>query len=347
MKAHLLEYISTWAPPVLIMVIGTLIGWLFKRFIYQRLKSIADRTSWKGDDVIFGAIRAHIVLWFFMASFYIAAQSVKIASPYNEYLGHIILAILIMSVTLAASKISVGLLDYWARKEGTNLPSTTIFVNLARIIIISIGVLVILQSLKISITPFLTALGVGGLAVSLALKDTLSDFFAGLHILLSQKVKPGDFIELDSGERGYVQNITWRHTTLMERTNNIITIPNAKLSAATVKNYDRGDPSFSVRVPLGIAYDSDLEHVKLVTKEVALDVVRNVKGAKKDEPPIVRFFEFGDSSINLKVYFRGEHYGDQHSIIDDFIKRIHQRYAQEGIEIPFPIRTLIHRNTEK
>ncbi len=344
MEVQFVEYILTWAPPVLILIAGTLAGWLFKRYVYQRLKALADRTSWKGDDVVFNAIQSHIVLWFFLASFYVAARGVKIASPYNDYLGHLILAILIMSVTLAASKISVGLLEYWAKKEGTNLPSTTIFVNLARIIIISIGILVILQSFKISITPFLTALGVGGLAVSLALKDTLSDFFAGLHILLSQKVKPGDFIELDSGERGYVQNITWRHTTLMERTNNVITIPNAKLSAATVKNYDRGDPSFSVRIPLGVSYDSNLDRVLEVTKEVALDVVQHVKGAKKDEPPIVRFFEFGDSSINLKVYFRGERYGDQHPIIDEFIKRVHKRYAQEGIEIPFPIRTLIHKN---
>ena len=204
--------------------------------------------------------------------------------------------------------------------------------------------MVILQSLGISITPLLTALGVGGLAVSLALKDTLSDFFAGLHILLSQKVKPGDFVELDTGYMGYIQNITWRHTTLMERTNNVVTVPNAKISAAIVKNYDKGDPSFSIRVPVGVSYDSDLDHVVRVTEEVANSVIKDVEGAKKDSSPVVRCFQFGPSSIDLKVYFSGEKYGDQHPIIDEFVQRLHKRYRLEKIEIPFPIRTIINKN---
>lgn len=339
-----MKYISTWGPPLVIILLGLVMGWIFKRFIYSRLKKITEKTTWKFDDLIIEAIQPQIVLWFFLISLYIAAQGLSLASPYNQYLGSIVKALLILSITLAMSKISVGFLVLWAEREGTNLPSTTIFVNLARIIIITIGILIILQSMNISITPFLTAMGVGGLAISLALKDTLSDFFAGLHILLSQKVKPGDFVELDSGEMGYVQNITWRHTTLMERTNNIITIPNAKLSAAVLKNYDKGDSSFSVRVEVGVSYDSKLPHVLKVTQEVADSVVTDLPEINVENPAIVRFFKFDDSSINLKVYFRGRKYGDQHPIIDTFIRRLHVRYAQEGIEIPFPIRTLHHKN---
>jgi len=133
----------------------------------------------------------------------------------------------------------------------------------------------------------------------------------------------------------------------MERTNNIVTIPNAKVSAAIVKNYDKGDPSFSVRVAVGVSYDSNLEHVIQVTQEVADGVVQDVDGAKKDSPAVVRYFEFADSSVNIKVYFRGLKYGDQHTIIDEFIRRVHKRYNAEGINIPFPIRTLIHQNEQK
>ena len=131
------------------------------------------------------------------------------------------------------------------------------FTNFVSITVYLIGLLLILDSLEISIAPMLTALGVGGLAVSLALKDTLSDVFAGLHILLSKKVQTGDFIMLDSGEMGYVQNITWRNTKMLDRAINIIHIPNAKLSAAIIKNYDSGDPSFSVKIPVGVGYGSD------------------------------------------------------------------------------------------
>ena len=298
--------------------------------------------------MVFDAIESHIVLWFFLASLNIASNSIPFLNDvYLSYLSKIIISVLILSVTLAFSRIGVGLLNFWAEKQGTDLPSTTIFVNLARIIIISVGVLIILQSLGISITPLLTAMGVGGLAISLALKDTLSDFFAGLHILLSQKVKPGDFVELDSGHMGYVQNITWRHTTLMERTNNEVTVPNAKISAAIVKNYDKGDPSFSIRVAVGVSYESDLDHVIKITQEVASNVISQIDGAKKDAPAVVRCFQFGPSSVDLKVYFRGEKYGDQHPIIDEFIRQIHKRFRSENIEIPFPIRTLIHKNDQQ
>ena len=343
----IMDKIMEYGMPLGTILLGVLFGWIFKRFVHQRLKQITQKTNWKGDDVFFEAIESHIVLWFFLLSLNIASTSIPFLSDvYLAYLSKIIVAVLILSMTLAASKIGVGVLDYWAEKQGTDLPSTTIFVNLARIIIISVGVLVILQSIGISITPLLTAMGVGGLAISLALKDTLSDFFAGLHILLSQKVKPGDFIELDSGYMGYVQNITWRHTILMERTNNEVTVPNTKISAAIVKNYDKGDPSFSIRVPIGVSYKSDLSHVVKVTEEVAATVVADIEGAKKDNPAVVRYFQFGPSSVDLKVYFRGEKYGDQHLIIDEFIRRIHKRFQLENIEIPFPIRTLIHKNKQ-
>ena len=347
MYLKIMDKIMEYGMPLGTILLGVLFGWIFKRFVHQRLKQITQKTNWKGDDVFFEAIESHIVLWFFLLSLNIASTSIPFLSDvYLAYLSKIIVAVLILSMTLAASKIGVGVLDYWAEKQGTDLPSTTIFVNLARIIIISVGVLVILQSIGISITPLLTAMGVGGLAISLALKDTLSDFFAGLHILLSQKVKPGDFIELDSGYMGYVQNITWRHTILMERTNNEVTVPNTKISAAIVKNYDKGDPSFSIRVPIGVSYKSDLSHVVKVTEEVAATVVADIEGAKKDNPAVVRYFQFGPSSVDLKVYFRGKKYGDQHLIIDEFIRRIHKRFQLENIEIPFPIRTLIHKNKQ-
>jgi|TARA_B110000467_G_C18336044_1_gene497865 small-conductance mechanosensitive channel len=347
MDSTLIATIMNYGMPLVTIFLGIILGWIFKRFVHQRLKKMTQKTDWRGDDVFFEAIESHIVLWFFLISLNIASSSISFLSDeYLGYLSKIIVAVIILSVTIAASKIGVGVLDYWAERQGTNLPSTTIFVNLARIIIISVGILIILQSIGISITPLLTAMGVGGLAISLALKDTLSDFFAGLHILLSQKVKPGDFVELDSGYMGYVQNITWRHTTLMERTNNEVTVPNAKISAAIVKNYDKGDPSFSIRVSIGVSYKSDLEHVVKVTEEVAATVVADIDGAKKDNPAVVRFFQFGESSVDLKVYFRGKKYGDQHLIIDEFIRRIHKRFQAEKIEIPFPIRTLIHKNNQ-
>jgi small-conductance mechanosensitive channel len=350
MVDKIIDQLVIWVNPILVIFIGIVIGWIMKKYVHKRLSILADKTKWRGDDIILNSLEPHIILWFFLASFSIAADSVILSEPFDPYkqsLSTIILTILILSITLSISKMLVGLFNLWAEKQGQGFPSTTMFTNFVYIIVWGIGLMIILDSLNIAITPILTALGVGGLAISLALKETLSDIFSGLHILLSGKVQPGDFAELDSGERGYITNITWRNTTMLERTNNVINIPNSRLSSAIIKNYDTGESSFSVRIPVGVSYDCDLEKVAEITKEVADNVAKNLDGFIKDKEPIVRFFEFGDSSVNLKVYFKAEKYGDQHNIIDVFIRKLHKRYNEEGIDIPYPIRTLIHQNLPK
>ena len=162
MERPIIEYIVVFAVPVGTIISGIAIGWLFKRFIHHRLKKLTEKTDWKGDDVVFDAIESHIVLWFFLASLNIASSGIPLLSDvYLDYLSKIIVSILILSVTMAVSRIGVGLLNFWAEKQGTDLPSTTIFVNLLRIAIVSVGVLSVLQSLGIAITPLLTAMGVG------------------------------------------------------------------------------------------------------------------------------------------------------------------------------------------
>ena len=195
-------FLNTWLPPVITVAIGIVAGWIFKSFIHSRIEKITAKTSWKGDDIVFNAIQKYIVYWFFLGAFYIAAGDLEVGAPYNDYAAKLAMTLLMLSITLAASSMAIDLLNEWSASKGSRFPSTAIFSNLARITIIAIGLMIILQSFGISITPILTALGVGGLAVSLALKDTLSDFFAGLHILLSQKVRVGDFVQLESGQMG-------------------------------------------------------------------------------------------------------------------------------------------------
>ena len=347
--------IELFAPAAMIIVIGIVLGFIFKRFVHSRLKKVAARSSWAGDDAVLEAVEPHIVIWFFLGALSIATSSIEsleLQSTYltnivNEHVPKFLIIVLIGSITLALGNLAVSLFDLWARGQEKGFPSTTMFTNFVRIAIYVIGVLIILDALNISIAPMITALGVGGLAVSLALKDTLSDVFAGLHILLSKKVQVGDFIQIDSGDMGYVQNISWRNTTVMERTNNIIHIPNNRLSAAIIKNYDSGDPSFSVKIPVGVGYSSDLDKVENVTKNVINEIQSSMEETNKNYEPTMRFQNFGESSVNLMVYFRGNRYGDHNPIIHQFIKLLHKRYSDEGIEIPFPVRTIIHKNEQE
>ena len=338
------QLMNTWFIPAIIVFIGIVLGMIFKQVVHTRLKKAALTSEWEGDDIILHAVESQIVLWFFWAALSLALRDVEIAEPFGLYVSNFLIIILMASITHAAAKLIVGLLNLWSKKQGGGFPSTIMFTNFVWITVYSIGLLVILDALDISIAPMLTALGIGGLAVSLALKDTLTDVFAGLHILLSKKVQPGDFVSLDSGEMGYIQNITWRNTKMLERTNNIIHIPNTKLSKAIIKNYDSGESSFSVKIPVGVGYDSDLDVVERVVMEVANDLHQYMDEMNKQSTPSFKFRGFGQSSIDFMVYFRGNKYGDQNPIIHAFVKKLHKRFNEEGIEIPFPMRTVIQRS---
>ncbi|HVL90155.1 MAG TPA: mechanosensitive ion channel family protein, partial [Actinomycetota bacterium] len=244
------------------------------------------------------------------------------------------------SVTFVLARIvGDGLKLYAIRRSGV-LPSSSIFINIARLIVFIVGFLVLLQTFGVSITPMLTALGVGGLAIALALQDTLANLFAGLQLLAAKKVRLGDFIRLDSGDEGEVIDINWRNTSLRQLPNNIVIVPNSRLATAIITNFHMPQTEMAVVFQMGVAYDTDLEHVERVTIEVATETMREVPGAIRTFEPFVRYHTFGDSSINFSVILRCQSYTEQYLLKHEFVKRLHKRYRDEGIEIPFPQRTL-------
>jgi small-conductance mechanosensitive channel len=136
-------------------------------------------------------------------------------------------------------------------------------------------------------------------------------------------------------------DVTWRQTTIKQLPNNIIVVPNALIASAILTNYHLPERELSLIVQVGVAYDSDLEHVERVTREVAMEVEREVEGGVAGYEPLIRFHTFGDSSINFSVIMRGQEFVNQYLLKHEFIKRLHGRYNEEGIEIPFPIRTVV------
>jgi small-conductance mechanosensitive channel len=203
-----------------------------------------------------------------------------------------------------------------------------------------IGGLLILQNLGISITPLLTALGVGGLAVALALQDTLSNLFAGLQIIAAKNIQPGDYIKLESEDEGYILDINWRSTTIRALPNRIIIIPNQKLASSIIKNFSKPDKEIAVLVDLGVSYSSDLEKVEKVTIEVAREIMKNTTGGVVEFEPFIRYNKFDSSSINFTVIMRAKEFTDQFLVKHEFIKKLQQRYITENINIPFPITTV-------
>jgi len=215
--------------------------------------------------------------------------------------------------------------------------------TIIRWVVIIIGGLILLNTLGINITPLLTALGVGALAVALALQDTLSNLFAGLHVTLARQIHVGNRIKLESGEEGYVADIGWRSTTLRTPSNHLIIVPNAKLAQSIITNYNMPDPSVNITIPIGVSYDSDPEHVERVLKDEAQRAIKELPGFIKDFEPVVRFQAFGDFALNFLLILRVENFDAQFASWGELHKRIFKRLKQEGIEIPFPVRTVYLR----
>lgn len=336
-----------------IAILGSLVlGWLVKRFIFPFFHKLTLKTKWKSDDLIIESIGRWVIFWFFLgACFYVLpifTEALSI-SPKNEtLLKTLLVSLFIFSATMVAAQIIAGMLKIRSTKDNSEIPSSSILGNIVKVIVYIIGFILILHNFGVAIAPLVTALGVGGLAVALALQSTLSNLFSGLQIIASGKFNIGDFVQLDNGQKGFIRDINWRNTTIETAQNNFIIVPNSKMADSIVENFFLVNKEITFYISLGVAYESDLEKVEKVSIEVARAILKISDGGVKEFEPFVRFYNFGDSSIDLKIFLRVKEYANQFLITSEFIKALQKRYQAEGINIPFPIRTvLLNKESEK
>ncbi len=328
---------------VLIMIFGIIL----RKIIFVKLNRLSKHTKTQIDDIIIDSIKGQFLVWFLMLGIYYALGFSSLLNNQIQVINKILLILGIFSITYVLANISSKLISVYSSKVESTLPVTSLTQNISRIIIFIIGILVILNNLGISITPILATLGVGGIAVALALQDTLSNLFSGFHIIVSRQVKIGDYVKLDTGEEGYVTDITWRTTKIKMLQNNVVLVPNEKLTKAIVTNFYLPDKEIAVLVNLGVHYNSDLKKVERVTCDVAKEVMREIPGGVPEFDPFIRYGGFGDFSINFTLILRAREFVDQYLVKHEFIKRLHERYTKEGITIPYPIRTVIYEKETK
>jgi len=334
------EYIIRYLYVFLFSLSGLIAGYLIEKFVLKRIEKFAIRTKWKYDDIMVHSLRGLFVIWGLVISFSIASNYFLINETLKNLLHKIDFSIVILSFSVFVGRILVGLINSKTTTTPGLLPSTSIIANITKVAVFAIGALVILETLGISITPLLTALGVGGLAVALALQETLSNLFAGIQVIASHQVNAGDYIKLETGEEGYVADITWRNTTIRALPNNLIIVPNSKLSSAIIRNFQLPDTEVSFSIDVGVSYDSDLEIVEQITIQTAKDVLQKTDGGVKSFEPFIRYHTFADSSINFSVTLRAEEFVNQYLIKHEFVKALHNSFKKNNIEIPFPIRTV-------
>jgi len=339
-----MDKILIFIPFVIIFVVGIISGFVLKFYILKKLKAHAEKTKTELDDIIIKSLNKNIFQIILFLTFYLTIKYLPLTLSSLTVILKILLSLIILFSFLLLSNFIVLYLNSHKEKFNIYAQGMSIIKNLTQLVVLIIAGLIILQQLGISITPILTAFGIGGLAVALALQDTLGNLFSGLHILATRKIRPGDYIKLDSGEEGYVVDITWRNTVIRQLPNNLVIIPNTKLSSAIVVNYNMPEEELAVLIQVGVSYDSDLEKVEKITIEVGKEVMKEVNGGIPSFEPFIRYHTFDDFSINFTVILRAKEFVDQYLIKHEFIKRLKKRYDKEGIEIPFPIRTIYMKN---
>jgi len=250
----------------------------------------------------------------------------------NVILGIQLLTILV--ITAFGARILGRIVRAYTMREDTPFPSGSIFVNLVRGVVWLVGGLMMLATAGVSIAPLVTALGVGGLAVGLALQPTLENVFSGIQLLASGQIKPGDFIRLDSGDEGIVLDVTWRNTTVQKPTNDIVLVPNSVLARAAVTNYSTLDPEFGLVIPISFASAGDPDAVERIALDVAREVIAACPEAVPDAEPTARFAELTPPAAVLNVVIRCRTYQDRIPVRHEFVRRLAKRFAEEGIASP-------------
>ncbi len=318
-----------------------LLGIAVSRLAFRRLAALAQRTDSQLDDAFVAALRRPLPFWFALAGAWGASRMVELPARLTAAIDPLLAALLIASLTFWGAGLSVRALAIALQRpaSGAVAPPGALQ-NVVRIAVLGIGALVLLNTLGVSIAPVLTTVGIGGVAVALGLQDTLSNLFAGVHITLAGNLRVGDFVRLESGEEGYVEDIRWRSTSVRTLPNNRVLIPNSRLAQSVVTNYYLPAKEMAVLVEVGVHYASDLERVERVTCEVAREVLATTDGGVRDFEPFIRFHGFGASSIDFTVVLRAREFTDGYLLKHRFVMALARRFANEGIVIPFPIRAL-------
>ncbi len=330
--------------PIFIGIISIIILFLIRGVSFRFLHLWASKTETKLDDIVIKSIKNPSIYWCIAIGFYIAIALSEIPDKYSIFTNKIINVIIIFSITIAASNLVGKIYKNYIIESKLPLPTTGLLYGIIKGTIIVIGLVMILSFLGVSITPIITALGVGGLAVALALKDTLENLFAGIHILIEKSIRVGDFIRLETGQEGYVEDITWRTTRIRMLPNNMVVIPNSKLAQSIVTNYYLPEKRMACFINISVSYNSDPEHVERVLLEEAIRATDEIPNVLKDPAPTVRFSPgFGPSSMDFTIVLHVKEFIDQFPVLHEMRKRIFKRFKQENIEIPLPEQRLYLR----
>jgi small-conductance mechanosensitive channel len=325
---------------LLVIIIYLALVKIIDLFIDKILRKVAGLTKISFDDYLVNFVHKPICWSVFWLGILHALSLGNFAKPWLTALPALAMSMILLAWTIALIK---GLNRSFQERIDRSSPEDKIgkdvlllLKNVSRVVLIVTGILWCLTIWEISLTPLFASAGIAGIAIALAAKDTLANFFGGISIFLDRAYKIGDYIIVDGGERGEVVEIGIRSTRIKTRDDVMITIPNSIMANSKIINESAPVPRFRIRVPFGVAYGSNLEQVE----ETVLAVTHANPNIVAELEPRVRLRSFADSSMNFELLCWVENPAGKGLEIHHLLKEIYKVFQEKGIVIPFPQRDI-------
>lgn len=332
-----IDIIINIATPIGIIISCFILGLILEKRLANLCNKINEHPQLESYAILLESFNNIITIWLTLGGIGLALPTIKLPDTLYTLATKILIASFLISATFLASRLAVSLIRISSTKNESTLPLTSLFEYLTKVLIFSIGFLIIIQSIGVQITALITAFGVGSLSIGLAFQNTLSNLISGVNIIVSRKIRPGDYIKLKQGEEGYVVDVELKYTVIKDIFNNTIIIPNSQIIDSSFKNYTLEEKEMLIPIKVGVSYDNDLEKVEQITLNVAKEIMENVQGGVPEFEPFMRYEKFDYFAINFTVYLKVKEYYDQLIITHEFIKKLTKIYALESIKIPFPL----------
>jgi small-conductance mechanosensitive channel len=329
--------------PVSLFIAIILAGLLVRRILFGVVRRWAASTDSHLDVLLTETLRGPIVILSVILALHVTTLTSDIPAQYRHYIQPSIEVLWVWWITVALSRFAGNAVRYYSRKVTGGQSVTSLTQKLVQLMVVALGIVWILKVIfSLSLTPLVTAFGVGGLAVALALQDTLSNLFAGFYVSISGLVRINDYIKLSSGEEGFVTDINWRCTTMRTLQNNMIVIPNNKLGQTIFTNYTFPESRVSMSVSFSVGYESDIDRVEKILLEETVAATAVIEELLADPAPSIRFNPGpGDWALVFQVNFHVKQFADQYKVQSELRKLLFKRLQREKISMPFPTKTVL------
>ncbi|MYC33584.1 MAG: mechanosensitive ion channel family protein [Chloroflexi bacterium] len=330
----------------IILAVSIVVALVFSTLVFRRLLRLSIVAGANFDVKTVAAIRIPIAAFVLLAGLYLALIALSPPPQVQILLNKASSVIAILIGAVLVNGLASGFLFWLEIRAQNSRPdgsSGWLFPLVRRGVlafVVAVAVMVSLDILGLNISPLIAGLGIAGLAIALALQPTLGNLFAGTYVISEGVINVGDYIEMANGIDGFVVDVNWRSTRLRTRTNNLVVVPNSVFAETIITNFNKPEDPVNMIIPCGVAYESDLVEVERIGLEETNAVREEHPGAVREFEPRFIYRAFGDSNIDFVVVIRAQNRIAGFNVRSELIKRLHSRFAAEGITINYPARTL-------